>query len=271
MTDPKLSLAPKQKGAGYSCLLFDADDTIFDFQSAEKEALEQVLKAYKLPRTDEVKAYYRAANHELWRALEEGKIKRAEVLEQRFAKVLAYIEQQVEQHAAWGISKDELQSLEPAELNRQYLAFLAEADQLLPGAGELLPRLKQAGYQLFLLTNGVAHVQRRRLEKSGLASYFESVYISEEVGYEKPDPAFFAPVMQQTAELDPACRLMIGDSLTSDMQGAEKIGIDRLWFNVRKKARPQTLVLQGEVHDWEGLWAYLERKGAYALPCLEQS
>ncbi|MBN1304448.1 MAG: YjjG family noncanonical pyrimidine nucleotidase [Anaerolineales bacterium] len=198
----------------YKWLLFDADNTLFDYDKAEESALAASCRIFDLPCPPEIAEAYREINDNLWRLFELGKIdiptlqlKRFELLFERFGK-----------------------TVQAQAFSDTYLENLGNQTHLIKNALELVKTLYQT-HKLALITNGIATVQRSRLDQSSLKPYFPVVTISDDVGVSKPDPAIFEAAFEQMNYPDKIDVLMIGDSLTSDMAGANNYGIDACWFN----------------------------------------
>ena len=205
----------------YRYLLFDADDTLFDFAAIEERALTQLLEHYGLPTDGTVKGLYRSINDGLWRQLETGEITMEALFLERFVRLFRTM----------GITG------EAAEWNHYYLTALSHCPDLLPGAEELCAALAPH-YTLCLITNGVPFVQRQRLEDSPLRRYFpeERRFISGEMGTHKPEPAYFRQVLSTLSPDSLGEVLVIGDSLSSDIRGALDAGLDCVWLN--RRGRP---------------------------------
>ncbi len=155
----------------------------------------------------------------MWASFDRGEIDQEKLVVERFARFL----------------EGEGRQGDPAEWNRAYLDRLAEGSVLLPGA-EALCRALAERYDLALVTNGVPYVQRRRLEASPLAPLFgERVYISGELGCRKPERIYFEKVLDGLGA-EPWEALVIGDSLSSDIQGAANAGLDSIWYNPRERS-----------------------------------
>ena len=200
----------------YKWLLFDADNTLFDFDAAQDFSLTRTLAHYGLEPTAERKGRFKTINAALWAAFDRGEISQEALVVERYAR---FLEQE-------GVEGD------PAEWNDFGLHRLAENPVLLPGAEKLCYKLSQR-YVLALVTNGVAFVQRQRLNASPLARFFgDRVYISGEMGCRKPEKLFFQKVLSDLgAELQAGKVLVIGDSLSSDIRGAFNARLDSLWFD----------------------------------------
>ncbi len=229
----------------YTTLLLDADETIFDFIRAEHDSLKAVLTARGLPHSEEILLRYHEINAALWHAFERREITKDRLRVQRFEELFAM----------FGFPKE----TDPDAISTTYLAQLGESDYLLPGADAFLYALKNGGYDLALITNGVARTQLRRLQKSGLAPLFSHVFVSESVGAQKPLPAFFDAVLNAIDETDKSKVLVIGDSLGSDIQGAVNAGLDSVWFNPHKAPNTRALPVTFEAQSYAQILSFLER------------
>lgn len=209
----------------YDTVLFDADNTLFDFDAAEAQALDLTLSAYGYPLTDQSRSCYLSANRALWERFDRGEVTREWLVVERFSAL---------QRALGG-------SWDPAEMNAFYLARLAEAGCLLPGA-EALCRNLAPRCTLAIVTNGVASAQRGRFVRSPLKELIPWLFISEEVGYQKPQRQFFDVVLSAMALPASARTVVVGDSLTADILGAANAGLDSIWYNPRGlSGRPDIL------------------------------
>lgn len=218
----------------YPYLLFDADNTLFDFDAAEKNAHRQVCGKHHLAFTEEGYALYRRCNAQLWQDFDRGLCSKEFLLTERFRRYLSLT----------GETGD------PEAMNRDHLRALGESAVLLPGAEALCRRLA-AGHELYLVTNAVESVQRARFERSAIRPYFRDVFISEAIGCGKPSPAYFAYVLRAVPGLTAENGLVIGDSLTSDIQGANNAGLACCWFNPKGLPRPRDLRIDYEVRTLE--------------------
>jgi YjjG family noncanonical pyrimidine nucleotidase len=197
----------------YRGFLLDADNTLFDYDRAEREALTEAIRdMVPSAPVDAALALYRPINAGFWRRFEEGAVSLEELKPGRFRALLE----------ALGAKGD------PAAISNLYLGRLAQMAFLLPHAKETLERLGQRA-SLCLVTNGFASVQRGRLEKAGISGLFAAVLISEEIGVSKPDPAFFRMAVEALA-LAPADLLCVGDGARTDIKGARAFGIDACWY-----------------------------------------
>lgn len=222
----------------YPYLLFDADNTLFDFDQAERNAHLLLCRAHGLAFSEEGYQLYHKCNADLWRDFDRGLCTKEYLLVERFRRYLAITGERAD----------------PEALNRDHLRALGEGAMLLPGAEELC-RVLSRDHRLYLLTNAVASVQKTRFANSAIAPYFQGAFISEEVGVGKPDPAYFDYVFHAVPGLARDNALVIGDSLTSDIQGANNAGLPCCWFNPKGQPRPQGLRIDYEIRALEELYA----------------
>ena len=199
----------------YKYLLFDLDHTLLDFDAAEDIALSQLLKEEGVVDIQAYKDYYVPMNKSLWKDLEQKKITKAELINTRFAKLFAH----------FGIEKD------GAYLAERYQFFLSKQGQTFPGVEDLLKKLISKGYELYTATNGITYIQTGRLEQSGIVPYFKEIFISEQLHTQKPDAEFYEKIGARIPNFDKNQTLMIGDSLSADIQGGNNAGIDTIWYN----------------------------------------
>ena len=221
----------------YKFLLFDLDHTLLDFDAAEDIALTHLLKEEGVEEIQVYKDYYVPMNKALWKDLEQKKISKQELVNTRFSRLFAH----------FGVEKD------GAYLAERYQFFLSKQGQIFPGVEDLLKNLIHQGYELYAATNGITTIQTGRLAQSGLAPYFNQVFISEQLQTQKPDALFYEKIGQQIAGFSKEKTLMIGDSLTADIQGGNNAGIDTVWYNPQHLENTTQLHPTYEVHSYKDL------------------
>lgn len=194
-------------------LLVDLDDTLLDFSKAEKEALEKVLVTYGIDNNEENHQKYYKINKDYWKKYELHQIKRESLLGKRFEDFFDLFNKKVDGD----------------KVNELYFSYLSEGAYLIDNALEFCEKCKKDGYKLIIVSNGVGSVQKPRIEKSGLKKYFDRIYLSEEVGYNKPDIEFYTRVLLDYYQQERM--VMIGDSLSSDIQGGINFNIPTIWYN----------------------------------------
>lgn len=225
----------------YRWLLFDADGTLFDYDRAERAALEQALGQIGVSFDSGQLAVYRRINQALWQAVEKGEITPGMVKVRRFELLLEAIQV----------------PYSPRALSAAYLECLANCSELLEDAGAVLGALRRK-YQIAILTNGLKEVQRGRLSRSAVRPHISHIIISEEVGAAKPAKEFFDQAFARLGHPSKREVLMIGDGWASDIQGAVKYGIDACWYNPGRKPRPANCEITREIaalrelNDWLG-------------------
>ena len=215
----------------YKYILLDVDDTLMDFKLCEHNALKNVLIKYNLPSDDATIETYSKINDRCWKQFEKGEIKREEIFPKRFTEFLKTLNS----------------NIKPMEMNQRYFYNPRETDCLIPGATELLDYL-QKKYPFFVITNGVAVTQKMRPEKSGIKKYFKKLYISEELGFQKPQKEFFDFVLNDIGAKKEEC-LIIGDSLSSDILGGKNSGIDTVFVNILKNENINNIPFTFEVEN----------------------
>ena len=222
-------------------LFLDLDDTILDFHKAERIALSKTLAGFGLEPTEEVLARYHVINRLHWERLERGELTRDQVLEGRFRVLFTELGHPVDAVA----------------VTRCYERNLGIGHYFLPGAQEAVQRLHEK-YRLFLASNGTASVQHARLTSAGLYPYFEKVFISQDIGYNKPAKEYFDACFSQIPGFDPAKAMMVGDSLTSDILGGIRAGIKTCWVNPNHLPPRQDIPADLEIENLSQLEILLE-------------
>ena len=210
----------------YRYLFFDADGTLFDFDSAEHHAFWSMAKAMHLDLKQDHEELYKQCNLSCWKAFEKGMLSIQELKTKRFEY----------------FSLESGIALDPMLASNLYQHHLSMQGILFSHSEEVLKLLKNRGYVLYLASNGIADVQHGRIKAANIAHYFEQIFISEEIGFQKPDPRFFEAMFKATnlQEQKKHC-LMIGDSLSSDIAGGIGYGIDTLWLNASNMKEHESL------------------------------
>ena len=224
--------------AKYYCILFDADNTLLDFDAAESKALAETLVNYGIEPDAETVQTYRTINEELWRQLEKGQVRREKLFNERFTRFLKAI------NAAG----------DGAEMNRYYLEQLSTHPDLM--SAQVLDVLRELSEvaTLAVVSNGVHKVQLRRLAESGVANFMEDIFISEKVGCEKPGARIFETALRSLGVENREHVLMVGDSLTSDIQGGANAGLDTCWLNPNHAENPGKVIPTYEIASLEELY-----------------
>ncbi|MBP7240331.1 MAG: YjjG family noncanonical pyrimidine nucleotidase [Saprospiraceae bacterium] len=198
----------------YRWVLFDADHTLFDFDKASEEALSEVLGEHGFDWHEGMYADYKKINVQCWTEHEQGLINRDTLVYERFRRYFQF--RQLD--------------LDPVSTQQQYLQRLGSKPYLMPGADEMMTAL-QGKVNLGYITNGMREVQRPRLEIIGWDLRFDVIVIAGEIGHSKPHAAYFAHVHSELGTPELSDVLVVGDSLTADIEGAASFGYHTCWYN----------------------------------------
>ena len=223
-------------------ILWDVDGTLLDFSAAEKAAIQKLFGAFGLGEcTDEMVARYAAINDGYWKRLERGEITKAEVLVGRYREFFSEL------------------GIDPAlaePFNARYQLALGDTvvyrDDSLEVVKSLHGRVKQ-----YVVSNGTVIAQTRKLERSRLGEWMDGVFLSEQLGAEKPNPLFFEKVFAALPDVPKGDMLIVGDSLTSDMKGGFAAGIPTCWYNPFRHPRPEDMAIDYEIQDLHQIFELL--------------
>ncbi len=204
--------------ARFDTILWDVDGTLLDFGAAEEAAIRSLFADFGLGVcTDAMLARYSEINRNYWRALERGEMTKPEILTRRFEDFFA----------AEGLSGPS-----PAEFNAAYQTRLGDTIVYCDGSDKLVASLRGKVRQ-YAVSNGTVAAQTRKLARSGFDRFMDGIFLSERIGYEKPAKEFFDAVFREIGEERRAGSIIVGDSLTSDIAGANRAGIKSCWYNPR--------------------------------------
>lgn len=199
----------------YDLFLFDLDDTLLDFRASERLSFFSTMQSFGITGSvDDLFKLYQVENRALWKLFEEAKTTKEHLKIERFRRIFA----------PHGIT------LDPEVVSARYLEALPESVVLIDHAVEICEWLALRG-EIGIITNGIHHVQTRRIANSKLAPYISFVSVSEEAGFAKPDVRFFEYSAKMAKKFSRETALVIGDRLETDIQGARNFGIDSCWFN----------------------------------------
>ena len=224
-------------------ILWDIDGTLLDFAAAEREAIRGCFAAFGLGEcTDEMLARYSVINRQHWEKLERKELTKPQVLIGRFEVFFA----------------EEGLVADCAAFNDEYQIRLGDTVCFHDDGFALVQQLKGRVRQ-YAVTNGTKVAQQRKLRNSGLDVLLDGVFISEDIGVEKPDIAFFHPVWETIGPYEPNEVLIVGDSLTSDMQGGNNAGIRCCWYNPKGVPAPEHLKIDYNIRDLREILTILEQ------------
>lgn len=220
----------------YDIILWDLDGTLLDYKFVQREALKQIFRNLRIPITNDIMEQYSQINEACWRRFERGEISRAELLVGRFRTFFAELG---------------LQNVDVYAVRDEYEEVLGSVYEYLQDSLGLCKMLQPKCRQ-FIVTNGTSETQRKKISLSGFKDCMEACFISEEIGYDKPDTAFFTHVFAQIKDFDPKKALIIGDTLTSDIKGGIDAGIATCYFNAGRKPVPEAFKPDYEIdHLWD--------------------
>ena len=196
----------------YIHILLDLDDTVFDFPLSEKTAFNKTMEKLGIEDADSLRAVYTVENTKCWKQIEQKTMQREEMFWRRWANTFD----------AAGITSD----TPYLEINSMYMEELSKLGIYLPGAEEFMKELRSIpGITISLITNGTSKSANGRIRASGIGQYADYIFVSHDIGYDKPDVRFFECVLNTVKDTDKAHYLVVGDSLTSDMKGANNAGL----------------------------------------------
>lgn len=225
----------------YKVILFDADETLFDFKKAEKEAFKNTMIDFGI---DYDESYhfntYEEINSAIWKELEQGLITQEKLKTERFRRFIDRLDMNFDEN----------------EFASTYMKYLGDGSFLFEGALELIEDLSNK-YILSIVTNGLTIVQERRIKKSVIAKYFKDIVISEEIGISKPHPNIFEHAINNLGEFSKDEILMIGDNLSSDIKGGINYNIDTCWYNPNKVENTSNLTPTYEMTDYKEIRSLL--------------
>jgi len=226
----------------YTCLLVDLDGTLMDFDKAELTSLEKTFQKHKIEFTKENVKKYDEINKALWRAYERGEIEKDKLVIKRYADFLEALK--INGNAE--------------EINTFYLNELSKRGETYEGAKEFLEKI-HTHHIVVIATNGVAKTQNGRVKAGGLEPLVHFVINSEEAGAAKPDEDFFKYAMNIIGNIEKDSILMIGDSLTADIQGGINFGIDTCWYNPENEPVPDNIKPTYIATNYEDVLRVIER------------
>ena len=223
-------------------ILWDVDGTLLDFLAAEKAAIRRLFNEFGLGEcTDAMVARYSAINDGYWKRLERGEITKKEVLIGRFREFFTEL----------GVDPDLAEAF-----NAKYQLALGDTVAYRDDSLEIVKALHGKVRQ-YVVSNGTIIAQTKKLERSHLGEWMDGIFLSEQLGAEKPSPAFFDQVFAALPDLNKEDMLMVGDSLTSDMKGGFMAGIPTCWYNPNRLPRPADMAVDFEIQNLQQIYDLL--------------
>ena len=228
--------------ANYTCLLLDVDNTLLDFDAAERQALTDTLRQYELPHDAQACDTYHEVNRKLWTSLAKGELNKNKLFAVRFARFMQ----------AMGLPDNG----KNREINDYYEDQLALHADVLPGALTALEELAEVA-TLAIVSNGATKVQQSRIKASGIGRYMDGIYISEHVGAAKPSAKLFDLVLKDLGVTNRSRVLVVGDDLHADIKGGINAGLDTCWCNFNGEENTTQITPTHTVHGFEELKAVI--------------
>ena len=225
--------------ANYTCLLLDVDNTLLDFDAAERQALTEMLTRYDLPHDERACTVYHEVNRQLWDSLAKGELTRSKLFHIRFGRFMK----------ALGVADNG----KGPEMNDVYEDLLATHADILPGAMQALVELSEVA-TLAIVSNGATKVQQSRIQASGIDRYMDGIYISEKMGTAKPNARLFDLVLKDLGLTNRSRVLMVGDDLYADIKGGLNAGLDTCWVNFGGEENKTGITPKYEVQSFEELY-----------------
>ena len=226
-------------------VLWDIDGTLLNFKRSEEVALTDCFRQAGVELTKEQVRQYSAINEKCWKMLEQGLATREEILVRRFVEFLS----------ALGRT-----GIDPERIKEMYEARLGDVYFFEPGSPDICRRLSGKARQ-YIVTNGTEHVQRRKLAHSGLGAFMDGVFISQAIGATKPDKAFFDTCAAAIPGYKKEETIIIGDSLSSDMEGGNRAGILCGWYNPQRQPLPADIRIDYDLSSLDEVEAIVTGDG----------
>lgn len=215
----------------YKAMLIDADNTLFDFSESEKRAIAELFEKYGITDPEAEKAYH-AANSRQWKLLEKGETTHDRLMVDRFSDFIEML----------ALKADAQQ------MCSDYISALSRQHILIPGALEMVAEVARH-MPVAIVTNGIKQIQRARFTGSPVMEHVKALVISHEEGVDKPDPRLLYIALEKLGGIAPGDALMVGDSLTSDVQAAINAGMDACWYDPSGKPAPENMEIRHIITD----------------------
>lgn len=226
-----------------STILWDVDGTLLDFIAAEKAAIKTLFGEFNLGQcSDEMIKRYSEINKIYWQRLERGEITKQEVLVGRFKEFFK----------SEGIDISVVE-----EFNSLYQLRLGDTIVYHDDSLEIIKSL-QGRVRQYVVSNGTVEAQSKKLRLSGLSELVDGIFLSEHIGVEKPNIEFFDKVLEEIKPADRSSILIVGDSLTSDIQGGNNAGIVTCWYNPLGDKAPDKYRIDYEISDLHQIYEIIE-------------
>ena len=225
----------------YEIFLFDADNTLYDYDKAETNALSLTFTRCGFEYSENIRTRYREINTQVWQSYERGEISKADLQTIRFDRLFNEL-------SIWHDTTD---------FNAKYLAELGRGTFLMDGAIEICREITSCSKQIFIVTNGILATQEARIKHSLIKDYITDFFVSEFVGYQKPEREYFSYVLANIPPVSKDKILIIGDSLSADIAGGNIAGIDSCWYNPHGNKNDTTAIPTYEINHFNELRKFI--------------
>ena len=229
----------------YKIILWDLDQTLLNFDLSMDYAIRAVFERFGLAVNDTIVAQYDAINRSYWKRLELGEVTKEELKTGRFRTLFEELD---------------IHHISPAEMAVKYQKELGSVFFFMDGAKELVTKLRGMGYRQYVVTNGVNSTQASKMRLSGLDQIMDGVFVSELMGYPKPMKEYFDACFAALSDVKREECILVGDSLTSDMRGANNAGVTACWFNPEGRDKDIDVKTDYEIHRLDELLSILEQE-----------
>lgn len=199
-------------------VFIDIDDTLLDFTKCANDAIKSACNKFGVPYTTTLVDTFHPINLDLWHRLEKKEVTKEKLFDTRFQIVFDKL----------GIKADGI-AFETA-----FRENFHESAILVDGARDLLEYLRSK-YKVYVASNASMHQQTNRMKRAELDGYIDGYFVSEEIGFPKPQKEFFDACFKALPDVKPQDVVMIGDSLSADIKGACEYGLKTIWYNHRNE------------------------------------
>ncbi len=226
----------------FDIILWDVDQTLLDFKKSESYAIRFCFRKFGKEASDETVSAYSSINESFWKQIEKGQINKKEALVERFRTLFRQIGEE---------------DIEAEAFQKEYVDALGSVYYFQDDSYNLLNQLK-GKYRQYLVTNGVTYTQMKKLRLSGLDKLVDGIFVSEQLGVPKPHKEFFEQCFCAIPGFQREKALIVGDSLSSDMQGGNNAQISTCWYNPAGLENPFNIRIDYQIKDLNEIWNVLE-------------
>lgn len=203
-------------------VLIDIDNTLLDFDKCAKASIKYACNVHGIVYEERIFDAFSVINDNFWKMIERGELTKPELHRIRWSTIFKHV----------GIDSD------GPSFENTFRYAVTQSAETVDGAEDLLEYLSKK-YTVCVASNAAHSQQAQRLEKAGLSKYIDKFFVSWDIGFDKPDKRFYQACLDGLDGIDKSQVIMIGDSLTADIQGGINIGIKTCWFNKFNTTTPK--------------------------------